>query len=166
MTAIRFYHLTRRRLEQALPALLERCRERGWRAVVMAGSEERVEALTQLLWTYAERSFLPHGNARDGEPSFQPIWLTAIDENPNQATVLFLTDGAGPTRLPGYDLICELFDGNDGGAVEAARARWRSYRDHGHALTYWQETATGRWEEKQSAGTAAAAPTPGTSTAT
>ena len=39
MTEVRFYHLQRKTLEQALPQLLEKTLERGWRAVVMAGSE-------------------------------------------------------------------------------------------------------------------------------
>ena len=45
MTEVRFYHLQRKTLEDALPQILEKTLERGWRAVVMAGSEERVEAL-------------------------------------------------------------------------------------------------------------------------
>ena len=67
MTEVRFYHLQRKTLEDALPQILEKTLERGWRAVVMAGSEERVEALTQHLWSYKEFGFLPHGSARDGD---------------------------------------------------------------------------------------------------
>lgn len=148
MTEIRFYHLTRKRLEEALPELLEKCLERGWRAVVMAGSEERVEALAQHLWTWRERSFLPHGTARDGEPEHQPIWLTAADEAPNGAPVLFLTDGA-ECRSPGrYELVCELFDGRDEMAVRTARGHWRTWKAEGHSLTYYQQTPAGGWERK------------------
>ena len=68
MTEVRFYHLTRTTLEAALPQMLERTLARGQRAVVMAGSEERVEALNAHLWTYKERSFLPHGSVKDGFP--------------------------------------------------------------------------------------------------
>ena len=39
-----FYHLERHPLEVVLPQLLLRTLERGWRAVVQAGSEERLEA--------------------------------------------------------------------------------------------------------------------------
>ena len=56
-TEIYFYHLERRSLEDVLPTLLERSFERGWRAAVQAASEERVEALNTLLWTYREESF-------------------------------------------------------------------------------------------------------------
>ncbi len=66
MSEIRFYHLQRTRLEAALPKMLERVLERGDRAVVMLGSEERVEALAAHLWTYNDRGFLPHGTVQDG----------------------------------------------------------------------------------------------------
>ncbi len=148
MTEVRFYHLLRKSLEQALPELLEKCLERQWRAVVMAGSEERVEALTRHLWTYQERSFLPHGNARDGHAADQPVWLTTADDNPNSASVLFLTDGAVSDRAGDYDRVCELFDGNDAQAVEAARGRWRAYRAAGHTLTYWRQTDRGGWRQE------------------
>ena len=79
MTEVRFYHLTRKTMEQTLPELIEKTLERGWRAVVMAGSPERVEALTQHLWTFRPDSFLPHGSAKDGHAELQPVWLTQID---------------------------------------------------------------------------------------
>ena len=94
MTEVRFYHLQRERLEQVLPQLLEKTLERGWRAVVMAGSDDRVEALNVLLWNYTREGFLPHGSRKDSHPDRQPIWLTERDENPNGANVLFLVDGA------------------------------------------------------------------------
>ena len=143
MTEIRFYHLTRKTLEQALPELLEKTVERGWRAVVMAGSPERAEALTQHLWTYNPNSFLPHGNAKDGHAEAQPVWLTAEDERPNNPSILFLTDGAESARLGEYERVCEVFDGNDDETVAAARRRWAAYKSSGHDLSYWQQGERG-----------------------
>ena len=94
MTAIAFYHLERSTLEATLAKLLEKALAGGLRAVVKAGSEERVAALDAALWTYEQGSFLAHGSAKDGDGPDQPIWLTAGDDNPNAATVLFLTDGS------------------------------------------------------------------------
>ena len=146
MTEIAFYHLQRSPLEMALPKLLEKTLAAGQRAVVMAGSVDRVEALNSLLWTYHRDSWLPHGSARDGCAAEQPIWLTADDENPNGAKFLFLTDGATSTRVGEYDRSFELFDGNDPTAVEAARGRWSAYKEAGHELTYWRQTEGGGWE--------------------
>jgi len=151
MTEIRFYHLQRTTLEAALPPMLEKTIERGQRAVVIAGSTERVEHLTAHLWTYSERGFLPHGSARDGHADRQPIWLTDADENPNGAQVLFLTDGAASRQVDSVALCVELFDGNDESALQAARQRWQAYKAAGHQLTYWQQTAAGRWEQKAGA---------------
>ena len=150
---VRFYHLQRKPLERALPEILQRVLDRGWRAVVMAGSEERVDSLNALLWTYNDRSFLPHGCASDGHAADQPVWLTVAEENPNGATVLVLTDGAGAGAdiLAGFELCCELFDGRDPAAVTTARAHWKTYKDAGYPLTYWQQTDRGGWEKKAEA---------------
>lgn len=143
MTEVRFYHLTRKTLEQALPELLEKSLERGWRAVVMASSPERVEALTQHLWLYRADSFLPHGNAKDGNPEEQPIWLTPEDERPNNAQVLFLTDGAVTAQAGAYERVCEVFAGNDEAAVASARAHWKDYKAAGFDVSYWQQGERG-----------------------
>jgi DNA polymerase III subunit chi len=148
VTEIRFYHLQRKTLEDALPQILEKVLERGWRAVIMAASEERVEVLNQYLWTYRDHSFLPHGSARDGDAEHQPIWLTVEDENPSAGNVLILTDCAVSERVAEFPLVCELFDGNDPDAVLVARQRWKSYKAAGHDLTYWQQTERGGWEKK------------------
>ena len=148
MTEIAFYHLEKSPLERALPRLLEKTLQSGKRAVVLAGSEARVEALNADLWTYHPDSWLPHGSAREGNAADQPIWLTARDENPNGAQYLFLTDGATSAAVGAFERCFELFDGNDTGAVAAARERWKRYKEAGHALTYWQQTANGGWEKK------------------
>ena len=149
MTQIRFYHLTRQTLEAALPVMLDRTIGRdGRRAVVMARSSDRVEALNRHLWVYNDRSFLAHGSREDGFAEDQPVWLTDRDENPNGATVLFLTDGADTDDPAAYELVCELFDGNDDQAVEQARARWRQYKEIGHELVYYQQNDRGAWEKK------------------
>ncbi|GAB6051441.1 DNA polymerase III subunit chi [Magnetospira thiophila] len=150
MAEVAFYHLTAWGLERALPKLLERTLETGKRAVVVAGSAERVESLDSVLWTYEADSWLPHGAARGGHPADQPIWLTVQDENPNRAEYLFLTEGSTSGRLSEFERCFDLFDGKDPGAVQAARERWTAYKAAGHTLTYWRQTETGRWERKAS----------------
>lgn len=143
-----FYHLEGRPLERVLPALLEKSLERGWRAVIEVGSAERLEALDTALWTFTDDSFLPHAAATGGEgDADQPILLTNGDANPNGANVRFFVDRATPRNREGYERLVYLFDGHDPEAVEEARTVWRELRD-GHALTYWQQDAEGRWTKK------------------
>ena len=148
MTEVLFYHLEHQPLERVLPSLVERTLERGWRAVVQVGSEERVEALDTLLWTYREESFLPHGTRRDGNSAEQPVYLTSNEENPNGAGVRFLVDGAETAELSGYDRVVYLFDGRDETAVAKAREQWKAAKGAGCAVTYWQQSNEGRWEKK------------------
>src|SRR5438270_2594676 len=93
MTEVHFYHLERQSLDQVLPILLEKSLQRGWRAVVQSASEERMQAIDSLLWTYTQESFLAHGTARDGDAELQPVYLTTGMENPNGAAVRFLVEG-------------------------------------------------------------------------
>jgi DNA polymerase III subunit chi len=147
MAEIGFYHLLTTPLERALPRLLERASGQGHRIVIRAASPERVEHLNALLWTYDDASFLPHGSGRDGNPAAQPIWLSDRAENPSGATILFLVDGVEAEDMAAFARCIDMFDGNDEAAVEAARGRWRHAQTAGHALTYWQQTASG-WEKK------------------
>jgi DNA polymerase-3 subunit chi len=149
MTEMLFYHLQRQPLEKVLPALLEKSLARGWRVVVQAASEERVEALDAHLWTYRDDAFLPHGTDREAEAAAQPVLLTTRDDNPNGASVRFLIDGARvPADADVYERIVLLFDGEDPDAVAAARERWTHARAQGLPATYWQADEQGRWQRK------------------
>jgi len=147
-TEFYFYHLESRSLEQVLPTLLERSLERGWRAVVQAASKERVEALNTVLWTYREDSFLPHGAASDGASDAQPVYLTDEEDNPNNAVVRFLVDGATLEAAAGYARVVHVFDGRDESAVARAREAWRGAKEQGFAVSYWQQDGHGRWQQK------------------
>ena len=153
MTEIWFYHLQRASLDEVLPGLLERALQRGWRAVVQGASEERIGALDEHLWTYSDDSFLPHGGAREGDPERQPVFLTTGPENPNGAKVRFLIEGAEAApvlaRDGSYERLMLVFDGNDPEALAAARQQWADLKTGGHALSYWQQSAEGRWEKRR-----------------
>ncbi len=153
MTEVWFYHLQRQRLEAVLPDLLQKSLDRGWRAVVQAVSEERLDALDQWLWTFSEPSFLAHGRARDGDPELQPIYLSTGIENPNRAAARFFVEGAeiaGALADPAatYQRAINLFDGNADDEVVSARAQWKHLKNLGYCLTYWQQAETGRWEKR------------------
>ena len=148
MTEIRFYHLEQRRVDQALPTLLERALEEGRRVLVRASSEEMVAALNERLWTYDDASFLPHGAADDGDPMEQPIFLTSELENPNAATMLVQLSGAEASEADdAFDLIVLMFDGRDEAALAHARGEWRRLKDLGRRISYWRESDEGGWEQ-------------------
>src|SRR3954451_20186358 len=147
MTEILFYHLQPEPLGKGLPQLLAKSIERGWRVVVQAASDERVDALDAHLWTYRDDNFLAHGTYRESEAAMQPVLLTVNDDNPNGATVRFLIDGAPvPSDAASYQRIVLVFDGEDEEAFTAARMQWTEAKAQGFEATYWQTDENGRWQ--------------------
>jgi DNA polymerase-3 subunit chi len=146
-TEVWFYHLERTGLEQALPELLEKTLQRGWKAVVRAREGARVAHLDAVLWTYRDDSFLAH--APDDEPGAarQPILLTTGFSNENGADALFLVDGAEPGDLAGYERCVVLFDGGDEAQLAVARAQWSAVKATGAPVSYWKQQPRG-WERQ------------------
>ncbi len=151
MTETLFYHLERRSLDDVLPGIIEKTLERGWRAVIRADSSERADAIDNLLWTYNDQTFLPHAQSGDGDARRQPVLITVEDENPNAANVLFCVGGAAPASweaLNDLTRIVLMFDGRDETALARARAAWKDAKAAGHEVTYWKESASGKFEKQ------------------
>lgn len=153
MSEVFFYHLERAALEDVLPGLLEKTRERGWKALVRTGSDERTAALDARLWTYRDESFLAHGVERDPHAAEQPILLTTSGENANAAEVIFFVDGTSADDWAAPEIgtaarIILIFDGRDASALDTAREQWKLAKASGHEVTYWQQAATGKWEKR------------------
>lgn len=146
-TEVRFYHLERQSLDQALPALVAKAYSMRHRIVIQAASDMEAEQINGQLWTHNPDSFIPHGTKKDGHAEKQPVWITSNDENPNDADVLILTGGGACETISTYKLCCDMFNGRDEDAVKAARSRWKAYKDAGFEITYWQQGANG-WEKK------------------
>ena len=152
MGAAFFYHLTRSPLEEALPAILNRALDRGWRVEVRGPDAALMDRLDAQLWLRPEESFLPHGRAGGAHDAAQPVLLTSGEPAANGATCLMCVGGAPVeadevTRL---ERACIIFDGRDAAAVEGARGQWRALTGAGCAAEYWSQES-GRWEKKAEA---------------
>ncbi len=148
MATVSVYQLTISALEVVLPKLLEKVLETDKRSVVLLSSDERVDVLNDVLWTYSSGAFLPHGTVKDGFAEHQPIWITAKVENPNHADILFLADGAAVDSLEGFERCFDVFDSSDPEAEVQAQERIQSYLSDGHQVTYWLQGDDGKWCEK------------------
>lgn len=148
MTEIRFYHLQKQTLDQALPQILEKAVSANHRIVARMIDAKEVERMNALLWTYKPDVFLPHGSEKNGYADKQPIWLTHKTENPNNANLLVLTQNVEADDVDGFDLCCEILDGHNDNAIQAARKRWKAYQEAGHDVTYWHQDDSGKWDKK------------------
>ena len=147
-TEIRFYHLQKQTLDQALPLILEKAYTTQKNVVVRLSDEKEVTRMNGHLWSYKTDSFMPHGCKKEGNADKQPIWLTDKDENPNGAKIIILTGGTQSKHINDYDLCCEILDGRSNEQVTEARKRWKTYKEQDFNITYWMQSDSGGWEQK------------------
>ncbi len=144
MTELGFYQLASRPIEAVLPKLLEKAYAAGHRTVVRCRDEAQAAQLDETLWTYDERSFLPHGRVGEGHP----ILLVSDASAPEGYGLLALPGGAMPDDVGRFDRVLYLFDGNDEAALKQAREDWRAAKARDDVTpVYWRATEGGRWEK-------------------
>lgn len=144
-----FYHLERTTLEQAAGPLLTKCLERGWRVLTVSSNAHRRAALDEALWTFSDGSFLPHGReeAEGLDASEQPVLLIDRPENLNAASVCLLLDGTQLDDDAPYERCMVMFDDGDRQARDIARQQYKTAKDGGKTVRYFQQTGRGGWKE-------------------
>ncbi len=149
MADVWFYHLEHTALEAALPGLLEKCVEKGWRVYVHGQDEDRLSALDRHLWEYRPESFLPHGREGAAHAERQPVLLGASGQMANSPQAYVSVAMADLPPLDAIERSMIIFEGHDQDHLSWARARWKELKTQGHSLSYWQQSEGGRWEKKQ-----------------
>jgi len=146
---ISFYHLAVTPIEKAVPALLERAYDAGMRSHLLCNVEAK-KTFDGALWTYHPRKFLPHGTDDDAKipAERQPVLISDTQKNQNKATVLAVTNGTQIDDFGKFERVLDIFDGNVEADLNAARKRWKAYKDAGHTLRYWSQDDKGKWIEK------------------
>jgi DNA polymerase III subunit chi len=145
MTEVWFFHLDKQPIEHVLSRIVGSSLTRGWRMVIETAVPERISKLSEMLWASEDVAFLPHGFEGEPTPEHQPVWLTSNGDNPNDAQVRVLLDGAKPTDISMLNRAVLMFDGNDEQAIEAARAEWKTQKASGHDISYWKQDENGKW---------------------
>ena len=142
-----FYHLEGSTVQGVLPGLLEKTLAKGWRALVKL-PEVKLPELDDLLWTFRDDSFLPHG--RDDEPmaDWQPILLSHSSEDAKGFDAVFLLEGAEVANMAGVSRAMVMINGRSEDSVLRERQRWKTLKESGATLSYYQQNAQGRWEKK------------------
>jgi DNA polymerase-3 subunit chi len=145
-----FYHLTRQRVEEALPLLLSRALGQGWRVAVRGRDVERLAFLDEKLWLGPQEGFLPHGLAGGPHDARQPVLLVPEGVTPaNRPDCVMTVDGAELTteELGTLKRGCVVFDANAEDQLASARELWMRLTGAGVPARYWSQEA-GRWEAK------------------
>ena len=142
-----FYHLEGSTVQSVLPGLLEKVRERSWKALVKCHQDE-LDELDLFLWTYKDSSFLPHG--RDDEPQSDkhPVLLSSRANSAEGAQCIILLEGQNIDDLSGVERCIIMINGRNAENVKAERKRWKTLSDSGYKLSYFQQDERGSWVKK------------------
>ena len=81
MTEIFFYKLKNTSIDLFLISLIEKSISKNWNSLVLLDNTERMEEINDLLWTFNDTSFIPHGSQSDPSPDKQNVYLTCNEEN-------------------------------------------------------------------------------------
>ena len=82
-TEIRFYHLQRQSVAQALPALLDKALSTGKKIMLRVNDKAEAQGLSDALWGSDKNSFIPHGLDKDGnEVLAVPPHILSGSKNP------------------------------------------------------------------------------------
>jgi DNA polymerase III subunit chi len=140
MTRVDFYVLEND-AEQAREHFTCRFVEKAWRlkhsVYLHTASSIEARRYDTLLWTWNDRSFLPHVlDAPDldaGLAAATPVRIGTGMEPSFEAQILVNLDSRVPLFFSRFDRVAEIVGG---GTVqrESARERFRFYRDRGYAL--------------------------------
>lgn len=115
--------------------LAEQAAEQGSHVYVQTTGLSQSQRIDELLWTYNDRSFLPHEIYSGGPPSHTCVRVLLGDAAApasHRQLVINLTDSL-PPALEAYERIAEIVD-VDPERKRTARERYRQYRERGCTL--------------------------------
>ena len=114
----------------------EQCLQAGVPLCIHTADADQAARLDQLLWTFKDTSFIPHGYAGDPQGDEPGVPVTIAQPGralPAGGGILFNLAGLEPALHEGYARVIEVVPGAPGERA-AARSRYRRYRDLGCAL--------------------------------
>jgi len=100
------------------------------RVRVHCDSAELAGKLDSVLWTFSDRSFVPHGLAGSAGADAAPVVISATDQDAPPADLLVNLGHDVPPDFHRYGRVAEVVDGDEE-RRRAGRERFRFYRDQG-----------------------------------
>ena len=136
MTQVDFYILQDSQPKaQSLLAcrLTEKVFKKGHQVYINTASGQQLKQLDDMLWTFRDGSFLPHGLYEKNATNTHPVLLGHAIEPEGPSDVLINLSNDVPSFFSRFNRVAELV-GGDTPQREYARERYRFYKDRGYTL--------------------------------
>lgn len=100
---------------------------------VHAADAAQAGKLDQLLWTFSDLAFIPHGLPDDPQVAELPVIIGHGDPPEHQHEVLVSLSQEPPAFFSRFERVAEVVAASEEEKIQA-RDRFRFYRDRGYAL--------------------------------
>jgi DNA polymerase-3 subunit chi len=112
--------------------LAEKAYEQGLKVAVRTANPAETAEFDDLLWTYADGSFVPHAVwPTDPEvAALTPVLVGSGTPPESHRDLLINLASDAPADFSAYARVCDVVGGDEDGK-KAGRARWRVYREAG-----------------------------------
>ena len=144
MSKISFYQVMNGEVVKFSCQLLEKCFQNKIKTFVQVVDELAATTLDRTLWTFAQKSFIPHAMDKDPYPEMQPIYISSSNKCPIEAKGLMLI-GVDRLDVGGFDRVMIMLDGNVLEEVKRAEALMASLKNLGHEVEYYLQNDKGTW---------------------
>jgi DNA polymerase-3 subunit chi len=114
--------------------LTEKAFKKGHQVYINTDSGQQLKQLDDMLWTFRDGSFLPHGLYEEASHDTHPVLLGHAIEPEGPSDVLVNLSNAVPSFFSRFNRVAELV-GGDAAQREYARERYRFYKDRGYTLS-------------------------------
>lgn len=132
MTRIDFYFEAEDKLQVAC-RLSAKAAKQQLRVLIYAADVEQAHRMDKMLWTWQPAGFLPHCMTHSPLAAQTPVLITHDPEDTPHDEVLLNLHPAWPPAFSRFQRLVEIV-GRDAEDREAARGRFRFYRDRGYAI--------------------------------
>ena len=142
---LNFYHVMSGNLVPSVVRLLEKVYNTGKKSIFFSPLEDRIKIIDKTLWTFSTNAFIPHGDKSFGFADKQSVYMSSEVENPNQATVLVMTDSFDyKSWNQNFEKVIFVFE--DDSSSKTAQEMLADLKNRNENVNYWKQSQKG-WEK-------------------
>jgi DNA polymerase IIIc chi subunit len=136
---VNFYKLQNENFIKTICQLVEKAYETNYRVLIKTNDSQIEADINRILWTYSQKTFIPHGSSIDPLPNIQPVYISTGPENPNNANLKIFIDSFDVCE-ENFEKLLYIFSDNSLN-TENSKKLYDKYIDNGLKVSYHiQET--------------------------
>ncbi len=132
MTSVDFYFNAPDKLQVAC-RLAGKALAQGKRLLIYAPHADTAQRIDRLLWTWPATGFVPHCGAQDPLAAQTPVLIAAEPDTTAECDILLNLGRDTPPMFERHERVLEVV-AHDDDERQAARARYRFYRERGYRI--------------------------------